>query len=88
MICRECKLNRQRIDSGRVSSRGKVFVDETGRQWNGKQGPCCKYGKKAAKTKVGRKCDCGRHMDATRYFACTKCKPVLEPDGEFTNYWW
>jgi hypothetical protein len=81
MICRKCNNETLRIDSGRKNKNGsKVYVDSNGLRWNGRECPSCKYNKKEIRAaKVAR---CG-HVDSTRYFVCSICKPELERDCEY-----
>ncbi len=88
MKCRDCgKDQTYTLSSKRKENQRRIYVDESGRQWNGLQCPSCKYGGFSKGAKSKRLCKCGRFMEKTRYFKCMECKPVLESDPGFTMPW-
>ena len=88
MKCRDCQQDKTyKVSQQRKQENRRVYVDETGRQWNGLQCPTCKYGGFSRDNKGVKLCKCGKPMEKSRYFACLACKPVLENDTGYTMPW-
>lgn len=81
MICTSCKEETYRQESGRLPSGGKRYVDETGRMWNHRQCPNCKYASKPARVPntMRRLCRvCEKSLPAMYYFNHPWCKAEIE----------
>ena len=93
ITCTTCNMEKSRkvlkyVQRGEKWSR-PVYVDETGRQWNYKQCPDCKYAKngeyKVKNTNNKRKCrKCGGFL-AVNYFYHNACLEKTKDDIQFAG---